>query len=72
MERLRHVDGFLSEGAIGDEQDFVRLDARAEPFHFLNQIGVDLKAASRVKDDAVSGRGLRGRKAGRADGRDVL
>ena len=72
MERLGDVDGFLAEGAVDHEEDFVGLHAGVEAFHFFDQLVVDLQPAGGVENDAVGGRGLRGGEGGDADGGDVL
>ena len=72
MENLGHVHGLLAEGAVGDEEDLVRLHHGGQALHLLDQALVDLKAAGGVEDEGV-GAGVGGRlQAGPPDGRHVL
>ena len=64
MEGLGDVDRFLAEGAVGDEEDLVGLDASAEFFHLFDEVGVDLEASGGVEEDEVG--------AGRLDIRGIL
>ena len=36
MKRLRYINRLLAQGAIGNEENFVWLDLRAEFFNFRN------------------------------------
>ncbi len=54
MKRFGDVNGFLAQGAVGDEEDFVRLNLGGQLFDFFNQVVVDLETACRVENDAVA------------------
>ncbi len=68
VEGFGNVDGFLSEGAVGDEEYFVGLDAGAEFFDFFDEVLVDLEASGGVEEDCVGAGGAGGLEAGGADG----
>ena len=66
------VDRFLTQRAVGHEQDLIGLDAGAEFFYLFDEIGVDLEPTGGVENHAIGPSGIGGGKGGGTDGGDVL
>lgn len=50
---LGNVDGFLSEGAVGDEENFVGDDGFAQILNFFDEVFVDLEASGGVEEEGI-------------------
>ena len=72
VECLRNINRFLSERAVGHEENFIRLHARAQFFHFLDEVRVNLEAPRRVENDTIGVGGSGGCESRGSDRRDVL
>ena len=72
MECLRDIDRLLAQRAVRDKQHLVGLHAGAKPFHFLNQVGVDLEPSGGIEEDAVTPGGYSSGEGCHADGGHIL
>ena len=50
VKTLRNFHRFLAGHAVGDEQDFVRLDRSLEPLELVHHVGVDLQPSRGIDD----------------------
>lgn len=53
VEMLGNVDGFLAEGGVGYEEDFVGLDNFLKVFDFVDEVFIDLETACGIENESI-------------------